>query len=298
MITVGKVFDQHREEIITDVRENPKDPNASKYLMFLEEASLFDFSALKFEPEVQILGFEDTGTTLNVAIPVSSCFSCLPFVSNFILIKDSSKYYEAVSLEEWDPLKIGGIVYINDIAIAHTLHLSDASPLEVNRYHVISFHVPPNSVFRAQFDMQEFATELSKKLIFCFSVFEKLAEYYYTRIEEGQSKPFYIKMPHEAKARKIAGKPIIIFLSERKSKSDFEEDMLKRKYPKYKIMHSFPVRGHWRKLHDPNSRGKDRMGVYNQLGFTWVRECIKGSGTLIKRPYVLLPGGSSKGEKR
>lgn len=294
MITVGKVFDMHRESVVQDARQHPEDPLVPRYLEFLEEAKLFDFSALRQDlPEIKVLDFEDSGDFVSLAIPTSSFSLCLPFVSNFILVLDSKNYYQSVLLEEWEPLKIGGCVYIKDIMVSFTIFLEDSPVLSANPQHIICFNIPSKSVFRRNADMQEFTTKLVQEIVFCFSVFEKLADYYYTRVEEGQSKPFYIKMPSDLKARKISSKPIIIFLSQRKAKTQKEMDELQRKYPKYKIMHSFPVRGHWRRLKSPDKVGKDRRGNYNQFGFTWVKECIKGSGVLVKRPYVVLPGGSS-----
>ena len=65
-------------------------------------------------------------------------------------------------------------------------------------------------------------------------------------------------------------------------------EYIKKKFPSYKLTHSFSVRGHWRRLQNPMKYGKDRDGNYIVLGSTWVSACIKGQGKLIKRPRVIL----------
>lgn len=48
--------------------------------------------------------------------------------------------------------------------------------------------------------------------------------------------------------------------------------------------HSWECIGHWRVC---RTIGKDRDGNYNQFNRTWVKPCIKGDGTLIKKLKVL-----------
>ena len=43
-----------------------------------------------------------------------------------------------------------------------------------------------------------------------------------------------------------------------------------------KVSCKFMVRGHWRKLQEDSKLGKDRAGVYNTAGYTWITEHIKG----------------------
>ena len=52
--------------------------------------------------------------------------------------------------------------------------------------------------------------------------------------------------------------------------------------------HRWIVRGHWRTLSDPVSRGKDRGGEYTVSGFTWVTEHEKGAETpLVKKTMIV-----------
>lgn len=294
MITVGKAFDAHREAVVLDARQHPEDPKVPMYLKFLEEAQLFDFSGLKNELiTISDMKFEDLDDSLSVELPASYFPSGLPFSSNFVLTEDSKKHYKSVLVEEWQPDLLAGGVFIDGVMIAFSLFLEDAAPLTKHTC-TISYNVPHFSFFRRNADLKKFAEDLTRDILFVFSVFEKLTEYYFAQVVDGGSKPFYIKPSKTAKAHQVAGKPIFIFLSQKKYKTQRELDDVASRYPRYKIMHSFPVRGHWRRLQDPRKCGKDRQGNYNQLGFTWVKECIKGAGELIKRPYVVLPGGKTE----
>jgi hypothetical protein len=50
--------------------------------------------------------------------------------------------------------------------------------------------------------------------------------------------------------------------------------------------YSFNVRGHWRVI-QPDTIGKDREGSRTVKGMTWVSECSKGNGPLIRKTYVV-----------
>ena len=52
--------------------------------------------------------------------------------------------------------------------------------------------------------------------------------------------------------------------------------------------HSWPVRAHWRRLHNPESFGKDRKGQHTMKGWTWVMNYIKGEGPLQRKPYKVI----------
>ena len=53
--------------------------------------------------------------------------------------------------------------------------------------------------------------------------------------------------------------------------------------------HRWFSRGHWRKLENPSSLGKDRQGLYQIAGSTWVTESVKGpeGRPLINKVHVV-----------
>lgn len=73
---------------------------------------------------------------------------------------------------------------------------------------------------------------------------------------------------------------------------DKKEEKEHNKYNRIKpvgsitFSHAFKVRAHWRTI-DKKTYGKNRAGVYNVLGYTWVKEHIKGEGELVKKMRVL-----------
>lgn len=57
---------------------------------------------------------------------------------------------------------------------------------------------------------------------------------------------------------------------------------------KLEFTHSFKVRSHWRRLHNPNTLGKNRNGEYIVKGMTFVRESVRGKGELAKRLRIVI----------
>lgn len=77
---------------------------------------------------------------------------------------------------------------------------------------------------------------------------------------------------------------VIYISSEKEIKKN--ESIVKRiiKKPDF----AYEVMGHWRRLNNPNTLGKNRQGEYCVEGRTWVRDFIKGSGELKKRVRVCV----------
>lgn len=51
--------------------------------------------------------------------------------------------------------------------------------------------------------------------------------------------------------------------------------------------HSWSVRGHWRRLNNPESIGLDREGNRTTLGYTWVNSYKKGTGELLNKTRIV-----------
>lgn len=80
---------------------------------------------------------------------------------------------------------------------------------------------------------------------------------------------------------------MIIYVSDKKT--------FKKEYPELsgrvisKPQHAFEVMGHWRRLHNENSLGKNREGEYLVEGFTWVRPQVRCAdrGEVLKKVRVI-----------
>lgn len=212
---------------------------------------------------------------------------CLPF-SN-IFIKESEQVY--VFIREYSPEIITGTVYTIDL----TQELEDARGTLVLRgtlnvpFRIFTADIFPyiesnvtlpkgmnvenvlQTTIQTAIKVSEILNTLSRKSVTVDKPSNPdLCEYYRRR-----RKPT-IKVPQ---------KPIYYVLGEK------GEDTT----PKYKHIkamgqleysHAFHVRGHWRRINE-KTYGKDRNGVYNIVGYTWVTEYVKGEGELVKRLRVI-----------
>lgn len=74
------------------------------------------------------------------------------------------------------------------------------------------------------------------------------------------------------------------------NKKDDIEQYLKNAKIHSKCPYQYEVRGHWRKLEHQNKLGKNREGIYNICGYTWINEYIKGDNDsmLIKKQRICI----------
>ena len=117
---------------------------------------------------------------------------------------------------------------------------------------------------------------------------EKDNKSYKCYIDEIEDKPNYYRSPLDKKVTKAEAKPIILIL---KNEKDIERKVQKHRSTKGKIHYAFSwvVRGHYRKLHNPNSMGMDRNGVRCMPGVTWIEAYMKGDENLplLKRERIV-----------
>lgn len=303
MVELGTMFSSYGKALIDGVRRN-RPEKYSHAVSLVQEAQLFDFSFLNLTPKSLNIDFSecqyhvraDKNTklfTVQVPFYVYDFKFGLPFWSSYVLLERKDSYSKALQFEERHPDMYYGTTDYHqpsyNIGVGFVAFYENSSwylNFTLDNDHlstIASIGVP-------EFNPEWFCKRFSEDIALADYLFSKISDYYYA-IEEKATLPFYAKPLNKktSSSVRIQGKPVYILLEEKKSKNKRCIEKLEKKYPKYKILHSFPVRGHWRRLSDPNSIGKDRHGEYNQRGFTWVKECIKGSGELIsKRPYIVL----------
>lgn len=112
--------------------------------------------------------------------------------------------------------------------------------------------------------------------------------------EKGKS-TYFRKMTGDRNTVKAPDKPIILVL---RDDEDIEHKVQKYRNPRGKIHYAFSwiVRGHYRKLHDPESVGKDRNGERVVQGMTWVETYLKGDENLplLKRETIVIDKRKNK----
>lgn len=113
-------------------------------------------------------------------------------------------------------------------------------------------------------------------------VFEKMSKH--SVLVDTIPKTEYInyKVGKERKKKVIYNRPIYYILDkETYNKGTYNINPIS----KLEYSYAFKVRGHWRRIAQ-DSLGKDRNGIYNTQGYTWVMDYIKGEGELVKRTRV------------
>lgn len=113
--------------------------------------------------------------------------------------------------------------------------------------------------------------------------------------EPNKPKHSYLRYNNRVPAIKMADKPIILVLRDNPQKES-KVNIYKRRDGNIQYAFSWVVRGHYRKLHNPETIGKDRNGDLTVQGYTWVETYVKGNldAPILKREHVVLDKRSKK----
>lgn len=203
----------------------------------------------------------------------------LPFQNNFIKINEN----QCIFLREYAPNILTGTLYTADflgkeisLNMTFTIRVKEDKALIILDY--FKHHMTSGSFTKLMRDASSYIAEvcltlneLSKKSIAVDKPSNpNLCEYY-----RRKRKPT-IKIPQ---------RPIYYVLGEK-------HESVSKKYNYIQVQgnleysFAFRVRGHWRTINE-KSLGKDRNGIYNVKGYTWVTEYTKGEGELAKRIRVV-----------
>ena len=111
----------------------------------------------------------------------------------------------------------------------------------------------------------------------------------YVDEEDNKKATYYRKKLGDRKSIKVLDKPIILVL---RDNDEIEQKINEHKSKRGNIRYAFSwiVRGHYRRLHDPESFGKDRNGDRVIQGMTWVETYLKGDENLplLKRETIVI----------
>ena len=289
-------------KILDLLREEGKQSGTSNWKSFIpawKDAELFDFSAVAdsvdastgiFTPvhtigeNIHIIDFNRYEYILDM--PFSKCFIKISPSDYIFLQEESAGVYSGsyIAVKEFSKYSVFILLTIPFSIISWTAADPDERD-EATTY----LGVPARSLAMKGIQPDNILSDLSAILLKIQSIFKDMNKFCYAKDDNPSFKKRFIKCSKSNKVL-LQPRPMYIVLGEN---SQATRARLQKEFPTYKLMHSFPVRGHWRRLSDARKYGKDRQGNYNQPGFTWVKECIKGTGELVRRARVVLPGGSS-----
>ena len=255
------------------------------------DTELFDFSNVKNDKQLKVGDPDSIKITKNIAtFVISSEIPDLPFENCLIKaleIEDKSCIF--IHLMEYSPIQLVGSIMmktalLGTMTITFVIH-KDTKIMTVNLANAV---VMPNG--RIIKDNNPESNMLTKHL-YCTGimevarvlfVFEKMSKH--SVLVDTIPKTEYInyKVGKERKKKVIYNRPIYYILDkETYNKGTYNINPIS----KLEYSFAFKVRGHWRRIAQ-DSLGKDRNGIYNTQGYTWVMDYIKGEGELVKRTRV------------
>lgn len=111
----------------------------------------------------------------------------------------------------------------------------------------------------------------------------RIVEFIIFKLQSRDSRVALLNEPVKTKTGRNKVIPII-HISDKRNITIYQNKFLNNKKVDWK--HSWQVIGHWRKI-NPLTLGKDKNGIYNQEGRTWVNPSIRGSGELVRKLRII-----------
>lgn len=214
----------------------------------------------------------------NLALPFEVVFCKLPSENGTVI----------TFMREYAPMIITGIVS------AKTPHYELNSPfkidLENSTMHLSMYGIYKYANVLRTYGIQEQRVEEYVKIIVAITLSGAFCSLYRLSHLPSYSTARDLPKKHDYYPRKKLStikvlKPIYYVL-------DKSEEKTHNKYNRIKPVgsiafdHSFKVRGHWRTI-DSKTYGKDRQGIYQIVGYTWVKEHVRGEGDLVRKLRVV-----------
>lgn len=252
-----------------------------KAVLMIVNAELFDISNVKgIQVPISVPKEEPSGS-LRYIIPQE--VPALPFESCLVkTCQAEDRTSTFVHIMEYSPTQIvGSIIIRTGMGLAISAFTLDAETLELELKPVKE--ATSGSMAKYYNGMlQQIKTVAYLEISKVLSVFNTMSKH--ATLVDTIPKTEYInyKVGKERKKKVIKNRPIYYILDrDTYSKGTYKIDPIS----KLEYSYAFKVRGHWRRIQQ-GSLGKDRNGVYNTQGYTWVVDYIKGEGELVKRTRV------------
>ena len=284
-MTVYDVFNKYQQHIYKQIKKSEKDYVKECFA----KTELFDISSLNLKTEYDIPASVKDGLVIG---KIETSIS-LPFENCFIKVYDDAEESNGVFIKEYDPEHLTGAVLIIsrrfntfiEMTFPFTINLNSMS-LVVETKHLDKSYI---EAFHAEEKMNKEETEFMYKTSFKdIAMIIKLAmetldrlNRYVILTDRTDRKEYYARKGKPT--IKLDGRPIY-YVMEKKVYERKEYNI--KPITKLEYSYSFHVRGHWRKLSEEQT-GKNRQGIYNVKGYTWVKDFIKGEGELVKRVRIV-----------
>lgn len=281
----SELFKEFTERVLNEHKNNKE--TYDYCIDVYSETQLFDLSNLKIET---------VPMTINEfnQVEIEDKQYNIPFSSVFIKINDSINVF----LHNKSDFIITGMITLKDsnkeirmpIVIENDLFLNQ-SKIRINDNRFKNLLTTLEDTFKNK-EFIDIYVAFCGYVAFSLDVLNELQNKTVLYDEPTQIKTTYYRYKNKNKGvRKVNNKPIYIILNKEKHANKMKYDNI-NKQGKITYNISFAVIGHWRRLKDNYRLGKDRNGIYNIKGFTWVNSFIKGNKNmpLNNRERIVVTG--------
>lgn len=289
----NNLFEGFTKKLIAELKKN-RNTNIPEvidgYIQNFNETKLFNLTDVMFNvsrKEVyKVVNFNYDESNKILRAPVEYA----PYIDSlFSYIKIANDNYVCLYLWRLSESRVIGYMYTFSLSGVEGLF---SLPIEID-FAGVTVHLSPYIESFGSVSSNESLVQSVKMFMeLIFSTFKALQDQegpkYACYIDE-PTKPrsIYLRRDNKTPAWKIAEKPIILVLRDTPQR-DKVAQKYRRKNGNIQYAFSWVVRGHYRKLHNPATVGKDRNGDKTIQGYTWVETYMKGDGPVLKREHVVL----------
>lgn len=287
----NKLFESFTKKLILELKKN-KDTNIPEiidsYIHNFSETKLFNLTDVMLNVsrgyinEMAPFKLNENTHTLRASI------SYTPYVDSlFCYTKIDESSYTCMYLWRLSESRVIGYWYMYHENISDGIF---SLPIEID-FSGVTVHLSPilESFSNVQFDITQSVKGYVELIFSTFKALQDQEKRTYACYVDEPIKPrsIYLRRDNRTPAWKIAEKPIILVLRDTPQKDKLVQKY-RRKNGNIQYAFSWVVRGHYRKLHNPETIGKDRNGDKTVPGYTWVETYMKGDGPVLKREHVVF----------
>ena len=278
-MNVIDLFEIYKRHILTFSKKSDRDYIKEVF----SKTELFDVSLM----EMQIKREFHTRLINDKVIGKLPNEITLPFECCFIKVYDDAEETNGVFIREYNPEYLTGAILIVSRRFGQNIEISVPFTIALDTQIVTIEIKALLKEFRRVYSIPQDLEELSDlyKVMFddvvmmvslALNPIDCLKDHTIV-VDHTNKKEYYARKGKPT--IKVENRPIYYVLNK---KERYDNRITPITHLEYS--HSFRVRGHWR---HHNGIGKNRQGVYNVEGYTWVTDYLKGEGELVKRVRVV-----------
>lgn len=281
---VTDLFRMYQDQILMEAKKSEKDYIKETFA----KTELFDVSNIEQSMKIDYIPKQ---INENLVCPFEEI--TLPFECCFIKVYDDAEETNGLFIKEYSPEYLTGAVFIlsrrfkmhTQITIPFTIDLNrleliiDSNLIRKELKRKLGYDLTDKRNVNSMMETVQFR-DVAMIISLAMKPINKINEY--ATLVDCTKKPEYYARKGKSTI-KIANR-IIYYLLDRKKYENRQYSI--HPITKLEYSHAFAVKGHWRRINE-NSIGKNRQGLYNVKGHTWVKDYTKGEGELVKKVRMI-----------